>query len=103
MRPINITTLDFTPVPVDPKGELFYWSYRASENVEVCLEPCLSGYCIGIYDKQENLLIPKECTNLDHFVSKEERTYELLEQAAVIAKRLYNQLLSLTPKEKHGN
>lgn len=42
-----------------------YFTFKGEE-IEVCLESCLNGYCgVTIYDLEEDLLMPKVCTNLD--------------------------------------
>ena len=37
---------------------------------EVCLEPCLNGFDVAVYDDL-NLVLPKKCTNLDNGDSPE--------------------------------
>jgi predicted membrane GTPase involved in stress response len=41
-----------------------YMSFRG-ENCEICLEPCLNGCDVAVYDLRQNLLEPKYCTNID--------------------------------------
>jgi len=32
--------------------------------VQVCLEPCAAGMCVGIYDGNDWILAEKKCTNM---------------------------------------
>lgn len=42
-----------------------YFSHILPDGKEVCLESCLSGYCVGIYDKKGgNLIGEKTCTKM---------------------------------------
>lgn len=39
--------------------------------VEICLEPCLNGYDVAIYNyKNKDLLMPKICTDFDRSIVK---------------------------------
>lgn len=42
-------------------GHMF--TYK-NDKVEVCLESCLNGYDVAIYDLEQNLIGEKECTNV---------------------------------------
>ena len=44
-------------------GHLF--THKLAEGGEICLESCLSGYCVGKYDKDLNLIGEKTCTKID--------------------------------------
>jgi len=33
-------------------------------DVQICLEPCAGGMCVGIYDMADWLLANKQCTNM---------------------------------------
>lgn len=46
----------------DFKNEGNYFSYESGEH-EVTLEPCLNGFCVGLY-RNKILETPKKCTNL---------------------------------------
>ena len=37
---------------------------KLEDGREVDLESCLNGYCVGIYDKDLNLIGEKTCTNI---------------------------------------
>lgn len=41
----------------------YYYSYKTDKN-EVCLEPCLNGFDVAIYDLSQNLIGAKTCTNM---------------------------------------
>ena len=38
---------------------------KLEDGREVNLESCLNGYCVGIYDKDLNLIGEKTCTKID--------------------------------------
>ena len=43
-----------------------YYSYTIFETGhEICIEPCMNGFCVGIYDKNKWLIAPKKCTNMN--------------------------------------
>lgn len=57
---------------------LGYYSF-SGKNCEICLEPCLNGCDVAVYDKRKDLLEPKYCTNLNRvFVMSEQDTVALL-------------------------
>lgn len=41
-----------------------YMSFKGKK-VEICLEPCLNGCDVAVYDLNQNLLEPKKCTDLE--------------------------------------
>ena len=44
----------------------FTWS---NDKIEICLESCLNGYCVGIYEaKTQTLIKEKICTNISGIV-----------------------------------
>lgn len=46
-----------------------YFSHILPDGREVCLESCLAGYCVGIYDKAGGELVKgKTCTNIPHMM-----------------------------------
>ena len=47
-----------------PGSFAHYFSYK-NDKYEVCLESCLGGYCVGIYDLNKNLIGDKTCTKID--------------------------------------
>ena len=67
----EITMKDLTLlVNFTRKGELgsfqHYFSHIMPDGKEVCLEACLEGYCVGIYDKEGGDLIgEKTCTKIE--------------------------------------
>ncbi len=40
------------------------WSYK-NDKVEICLESCMNGYDVALYDLNQELLKPKICTDVD--------------------------------------
>lgn len=74
----SLTTL------MDGSGQTWL-SYKTNQ-FKICLEPCLSGYDVGLYDLQNSLLIPKVCTNIANFGLKHRG--DALYKAVRIANRL---------------
>lgn len=48
----------------------YYFSHK-TDKYEICLEVCLNGYDVAIYDLHQNLLRDKVCTNLVNIQSDE--------------------------------
>lgn len=70
---------------------IVYLTYK-SGSFEICLEPCLNGFCVGLYDDNQELLKPKACTNID-LVSMADKTNALgepLEKAMTLANQLWS-------------
>ncbi len=78
-----ITFSDFEMIRID-NNPVPYFSYK-TDNVEICLEPCLNGLDVAIYDLNQELLEPKECTN---FKKMTETLPEILDKGIEIANRL---------------
>lgn len=69
---------------VFPEGSyLHYFSYKQGK-YEICLEPCLNGYDVGLYI-YENLIQDKICTNLEVWQKD-----DALNKAVEIANKLWN-------------
>lgn len=47
------------------KSDPRYYSYVYG-NKEICLEPCLNGFDVAIYENQ-SLLEPKVCTDIENY------------------------------------
>jgi hypothetical protein len=83
-------------VPLGSFGH--YFSYK-DDKYEVCLESCLNGYDVAIYDLNQNLIGEKTCTNIDGILGMQILpgfsfgTGEALEKALKIANKKYNNLL----------
>ena len=41
------------------------FTHKLPDGGEICLEACMSGYCVAKYDKDLNLVGKKECTNIE--------------------------------------
>lgn len=72
-----------------------YFSHILEDGREVCLESCLSGYCVGIYDKKGgNLMGEKTCTKTEGMLESQIAsmfsilTGEALEKAIKIANEM---------------
>lgn len=68
---------------------------------EVCLESCLNGYDVAVYDSEQNLIGEKECTNTEGMEFQiipgfSIATGEALEDAVRIANKKYNKVLKET-------
>ena len=71
-----------------------YFSCILADGKEVCLESCLNGYDVAIYDREGGSLIgEKTCTNIEGMI---EAPSEALEKAVEIA----NQKLEDLKNEK---
>lgn len=57
---IQLEPKDFEMVKEYPFG--YRWD---NGEIEIWLETCMRGFCVGIYDMDRNLLRPKECTNFE--------------------------------------
>jgi len=64
---------------------------KLEDGREVDLESCLNGYCVGIYDKDFNLIGEKTCTKIEGMLESQIASGfsimsgEALEKAIVIA------------------
>lgn len=71
-----------------------YFSYKTEDGGEICLESCLSGYCVAKYDKDLNIIGEKKCTKIDGMLEMQIMpgfsmgTGEALEKAIEIANTL---------------
>ena len=70
------THLDDHPVP--------YYEWNDGE-VRICLESCVEGYCVGIYDADDWILAEKKCTNMPGKLKIEQQT-----QAIALANIIYD-------------
>ena len=77
-----------------------YFSHILSDGKEICLESCLAGYCVGIYDKEGGgLMGEKTCTKIDGMLESQIMSGfsimsgEALEKAVKIANKI------ITPKK----
>lgn len=69
--------LDDHPVP------FLKWS---DGEVQICLEPCQAGLCVGLYDSQNWILAEKKCTNMPGYSKVEIRS-----RAVTIANLMYDE------------
>lgn len=70
------TALEDHPVPY----------YRFTDGtVQICLEPCQGGMCVGIYDLEDWILAEKQCTG---FLNKQTKEV-VMERAVLIANKMY--------------
>lgn len=85
----TLTIKDFKKVSVGVGFPEFYQHFTKDMR-QVCLEPCLQGFCIGIYDDEEELIGTKRCTNLsnEHMTFGEEVDRDALEMALKIANEM---------------
>jgi len=69
-----------------------FFSYKNDKH-EICLESCVGGYDVAIYDLEQNLLKPKECTNINMsegivFAGFSMMTGEAIDKAIKIANKM---------------
>lgn len=68
-----------------------YFSHKTEDGREVCLEACMGGYCVAIYDENENIIGDKTCTNIEGYSDAQifpgfsTMNGEALEKAVLIA------------------
>jgi len=78
--------------PMGSFGHTF--THKLEDGGEICLESCFSGYCVGKYDKDLNLIGEKVCTNIEGMFEAQIMpgfsigTGEALEKAVEIANTL---------------
>lgn len=78
----------------EPGSFQHYFKHELPDGGEICLEACLSGYCVGRYDKKLNLVGKKVCTKIDGMLEMQIApgfsmgTGEALEKAVEIANTL---------------
>lgn len=53
--------------------------------VQICLEPCAGGMCVGIYDQENWILAEKLCTNMPNHAKE-----MVLKQAVFLANKIYS-------------
>lgn len=63
---------DFTEERVDDHP-VAYYKYTDGE-IQICLEPCAAGMCVGIYDSENWILSEKQCTNMPGYPKEEIRS-----------------------------
>ncbi len=63
---------DFTRIEV-PGTYHAYFSHTLEDGREVCIEPCLNGFDIAIYNLDKDVIGEKTCTNMDGY------QYQLIE------------------------
>jgi len=54
--------------------------------VKICLESCMEGYCVGIYDAEDWILAEKKCTNMPGAPKVAQQT-----QAVALANMIYTE------------
>ena len=71
-----------------------YFKHKTPDGGEICLEACMSGYCVAKYDKDLNLVGEKKCTEIEGMLEMQIMpgfsmgTGEALEKAVEIANTL---------------
>ncbi len=77
-----------------------YFSHTLENGMEICLESCMNGYDVAIYDKNKNLVGEKTCTNIEGMLEMQiisgfsMGTGEALEKAVKIANNKLSKLLN---------
>ena len=60
----KLTPADFKRIQIE-NTNLGYLSHTLPAGEEVCLESCLNGFDVAVYNKNKNLIGEKTCTNLN--------------------------------------
>lgn len=67
MKEIELKAIDFEVVMIgDGNYGCSFFQYKFTKDDKryiLCLEPCLNGYDIAIYNSDEELMCEKKCTN----------------------------------------
>lgn len=77
----------------EPGSFAHYFTTKLEDNREVCLEACLNGYCVGVYDENQNLIGEKTCTDINGYMDAQivpgfsVMNGDALEQAVAIANK----------------
>ena len=50
---------------IGPPGSFGHYFTAQVDGKEVCLESCMGGYCVAVYDAKKNLIGEKTCTNIE--------------------------------------
>lgn len=80
----------------------FYRFSRYNKKYELCLEPCLNGYCVALYESFDDeykitpvIIMPKKCTKMNYcfidFMNNKDRPKEVWDKAINYA----NQMLKI--------
>jgi hypothetical protein len=48
----------------EPDSFQHYYAHRLKDGRELCLEACIQGYCVAIYNKHAEIIGDKTCTDL---------------------------------------
>ncbi len=57
-----LTPGDFRRIDLD--DNIYYFEHKFADGESVCLEVCLNGFDVARYDKNDDLIGEKQCTNL---------------------------------------
>lgn len=85
---------DFTVIWIDISH--YYLTYKDS-GFELCLETCYNGFDVSIYNLEEELLLPKECTDfkesyINSYPTKEAFAKAVFAKACEMATDLYQRV-----------
>lgn len=81
---------------IDIDKDHYYYSFKR-EQVEICLEPCAGGFCVRVFDADQQLLEPGKCTDCSGYLEsvyamfgerREDAWIKALEMANEFYKRL---------------
>lgn len=83
-----------------------YFSHFLEDGTEICLEACMQGYDVAIYDPMKKVIGEKECTEIDGMMEMQIApgfslgTGEALEKAVTIANKKLKIYLKQKGEEK---
>jgi hypothetical protein len=103
----QLTRYDFNIYYLDDDPLKKYFSYK-EPGIEICLEPCLNGFDVALYDDKQNLLLPKQCTNINPESIKDVGSLlEFYEKTLIIASKMLHGYKTKKGKEElkvlHGH
>jgi len=82
---------------IDIDKDHYYYSFKNGE-VEICLEPCAGGFCVRVFDADQQLLEPGKCTDCSGYLESfyamfGERREDAWIKALEIANEFYKRLI----------
>lgn len=66
----NLTLKDFKLHRSSGLPTAHYFEHIFKNGNKVCLETCFSGYDVAFYDLRNDIIFPKECTELDGYLDE---------------------------------
>ncbi|MCK4307283.1 hypothetical protein KAW50_03535 [candidate division WOR-3 bacterium] len=91
MRSTDLERIDFKIIHLKGTSRHYFSFLDRPNEIEICLEPCLDGFCIASYTPDTSMLLEKKlCTKMRTIFRQEEK---LTEQNKEISEELHNKLM----------